>query len=86
MKKTDTTPLWVFLAFYSIESRKGALLLIWSSLLFSFYCVPWVNYFNGDGWVATLFLADDWTWFAVMLSITIWYWVSLKWIDRNGGW
>jgi hypothetical protein len=86
MKKTDTTPLWVFLAFYNIESRKGALILIWISLLFSFYCVPWVNYFNGDGWVAKLFLADGWTWFAVMLLITIWYWVSLKWIDRNGGW
>jgi hypothetical protein len=86
MKKTDTTPLWVFLAFYSIESRKGALILIWSSLLFSFYCVPWVNYFNGDGWVAKLFLADDWIWFAVMLSITIWYLISLKWIERNGGW
>jgi len=61
MKKSDTTPLWVFLAIYSIESRKGAIILIWSSLLFSFYCVPWVKYFNGDDWVAKLFLADDWT-------------------------
>jgi hypothetical protein len=86
MKKTDATPLWVFLAFSSIESRKGALILLWSSLVFSFYCIPWVFYFNGNGWVAKLFLIDDWTWFAMMLPMTAWYWLSLKWIDKNGSW
>jgi hypothetical protein len=63
MKKTETTPLWVFLAFYSIESRKGALMLMWSSLVFSLYCIPWANYFNVDGRVAKLFLVNDWIWF-----------------------
>ena len=86
MKKTDTTPLWVFLAFSSIETRKGALILIWSSLVFSLYCVPWVLYFNGDGWVAKLLLIDDWSWVAMMLPMTAWYWISLKWIDKHKGW
>ena len=86
MKKTDTTPLWVFLAFSSIETRKGALILIWSSLVFSLYCVPCVLYFNGDGWVAKLLLIDDWSWVAMMLPMTAWYWISLKWIDKNKGW
>ena len=86
MKKTDTAPLWVFLAFSSIETRKGALILLWSSLVFSFYCIPWVNYFNGNGWVPKLFLIDDWSWFAMMLPMTAWYWLSLKWIDKNSSW
>ena len=86
MKKTDNTPLWVFLAFSSIESRKGALILMWSCLVFSIYCIPWVNYFSGDGWVAKLFLIDDWSWFAMMLPMTAWYWLSLKWVDNNGSW
>ncbi|AMK75987.1 MULTISPECIES: hypothetical protein [Methylomonas] len=86
MQKTDKTPLWVFLALSSIETRKGALLLIWSSIVFTFYCVPWVLYFDGNGWVAKLFLIDDWEWFAMMLPMTFWYWLSMRWVDKNGGW
>jgi hypothetical protein len=86
MKRTDTTPLWVFLAFSSIETRKGALILIWSSLVFSVYCVPWVSFFNDYSWVATLFLIEDWSWVAMMLPVVIWYWLSLKWIDKNSSW
>ncbi len=86
MKKTDTTPFWVFLAYSNIETRKGALILLWSSLVFTFYCIPWPNYFNGDGWGAKLFLIEDWSWFAMMLPMTAWYWLSLKWMDKNGNW
>ncbi len=86
MKKTDTTPLWVFLAFSSIETRKGALILIWSSILFSLYCIPWVSYFSDNQWVVKLLLIDDWEWFAMMLPMVAWYWVSLRWVDRNSGW
>jgi len=85
MKKTDSTPLWVFLALSSIESRKGALILIWSSLIFSIYCIPWVNYFQGNIWIEKLFLIDDWEWFAMTIPMTVWYWYSLKWVDKNGG-
>jgi hypothetical protein len=86
MKKTNTTPLWVFLAFSSIETRKSALLLIWGCLLFSFYCIPWGNYFHDNQWTSKLFLIEDWEWFIMMLPMTAWYWLSLKWIDKNGGW
>ena len=86
MKKTDTTPLWVFLAFSSIETRKGALILIWSSILFSLYCIPWVSYFNDNDWVVKLLLIDDWEWFAMMMPMVAWYWVSLRWVDKNSGW
>lgn len=86
MQKDSNTPLWVFLAFSSIETRKGALILIWSSLIFSVYCVPWQLFFNDLPWVSQLFLIDDWEWFAMMLPMTLWYWLSMKWVDNNRGW
>jgi hypothetical protein len=86
MQKDSSTPLWVFLAFSSIETRKGALILIWSSVIFSVYCVPWSLFFNEIPWVSQLFLIGDWEWFAMMLPMTLWYWLSMKWVDKNRGW
>jgi hypothetical protein len=86
MEKSDDTPLWVFLAFSSIETRKGALLLLWASLIFSIYSFPWVLFFADSGWVATLFLIGDWSWIAMMAPVMLWYWLSLRWVDRNSGW
>jgi hypothetical protein len=86
MRKDSSTPLWVFLAFSSIETRKGALILIWSSLLFSVYCVPWPLFFSEIPWVSQLFLITDWEWFVMMLPMTLWYWLSMKWVDKNRGW
>ncbi len=86
MKKTDSTPIWVFLAYSSIEKRKTALILIWSNLIFSLYCIPWVSYFSGNEWIEKLFLIDDWSWAGVMLPMTLWYWLSLRWIDKNAAW
>lgn len=86
MQKTQDIPLWVFLAFSSIETRKGAIWLIWSSLIFSLYCIPWPLYFENESWIKQVFLIDDWEWFAMMLPMTIWYWLSMKWVDKNRGW
>ena len=46
MEKTDNTALWVFLAFSSIETRKGATRLIWASVFFTIYCLPWPLFFS----------------------------------------
>ncbi len=86
MIKTDTTPMWVFLAFSSIETRKGALILIWSCVLFTLYCLPLVTFASGCEWIAKVFLIDDWSWFAMMLPMLLWYWLSLKWVDKHQGW
>ena len=86
MEKKDNTPLWVFLAFSSIPSRKGALLLIYSCIVFSIYCIPWAILFTEQDWLGTVFLIDDWSWLAMMIPITIWYLVSLKWMDANSAW
>jgi hypothetical protein len=86
MDKTDNMPIWVFLAFSSINTRKAALLLIASSALFTVYCAPWTRLFPGSEWIGRLFLLDDWSWFAMMLPVTLWYWLSLNWLDRHAAW
>lgn len=86
MQKTKDMPLWVFLAFSSINSRKAAMWLIGACIIFGIYCIPWSNYFKTSAWIAKVFLIDDWSWVAMMVPITIWYWLSLKWIDNHSGW
>lgn len=86
MEKKDKMPLWVFLAFSSINSRAGALWLIGASALFTLYCFPFARYFQDSPWVQTIFLIDDWSWFAMMIAITAWYWLSLRWVDNNTAW
>jgi hypothetical protein len=86
MDKKDDMPLWVFLAFSSINTRKGALILIWSCIVFSLYCIPWVKFFADQEWVEKIFLIDDWSWIAMMVPMVIWYWLSLKWVDKNAEW
>lgn len=86
MQKTDATPLWVFLAFSAINRRKEALILIWASVLFTLYCIPWAKLIEGQEWVAKVFLIDDWSWAAMMIPITIWYWLSLRWADAHNAW
>lgn len=86
MQKTKKMPLWVFLAFSSIETRKAALWLILACAIFTLYCIPWAKYFADSAWVSKLFLIDDWSWFAMMLPVTLWYWLSLKWVDKHFVW
>ncbi|HED32954.1 MAG TPA: hypothetical protein ENJ08_01870 [Gammaproteobacteria bacterium] len=88
MMKTKKTPLWVFLAFSAIETRKGAMILIWSCVVFSIYSLPWVLLLGdslGEMGKKILFV-DDWSWIAMMIPITLWYYASLIWMDKNEGW
>ncbi len=78
-------PLWVLLAFSSIHKRKHAIILIWASILFTLYCLPWVNFINNNI-VTSIFLIDDWSWIAMMLPICAWYILSLRWMDKNTAW
>ena len=86
MEKSEDMPIWVFLAFSSINTRRGALSLIWTCLVYSVYCIPWSLYFVDHSWVATFFLIDDWSWVAIMVPVLLWYWLSLRWLDNNSGW
>ena len=86
MEKDDNVPLWVFLAFSSISKRKTALLLIYSCVMFSIYCVPWTMLFGEHEWVGNVFLISDWSWLAMMVPMTIWYLASFRWMDKNSAW
>ena len=41
---------------------------------------------QGSLGVSKLFLIKDWSWVAMMIPMTIWFWLSLKWVDKNAGW
>ena len=86
MEKTDSMPIWVYLAFSSIGTRKAALFVIWACAIFSVYCVPWSQLSASPEWFNSIFLIEDWSWFAMMVPMTVWYWMSLRWVDRNFGW
>ncbi len=86
MEKKDNMPLWVFLAFSSINTRKGALILIWSCVVFTLYCVPWSLLIVDQEWIKQVFLIDDWSWLAMMVPMVLWYYLSLRWIDKNNAW
>ena len=86
MEKTGDMPLWVYLAFSSIETRRAALWLIGASVLFSLYCIPWGTLYPDSTWVGKLFRIEDWSWFAMMIPMTLWYWLCLRWVDRRNRW
>jgi hypothetical protein len=86
MQKTDDMPLWVFFALSSIETRKTALLMILSNVIFSAYCIPWVSLYTESEWVAKIFLIEDWEWFAWSFPMTFWMWLSVKWVDKKQAW
>lgn len=78
-------PFWVLLAFSSIQKRKHAIILIWASILFALYCLPWTHFIDNET-VSALFLIDDWSWIAMMLPICLWYILCLRWMDNNNAW
>ena len=86
MEKTEHMPIWVYLAFSSISTRKAALVLILACVVFTLYCIPWPRLFAIPAWLEGLLLIDDWSWFATMVPLTLWYWMSLRWIDRHHVW
>lgn len=81
-----TPPLWVQMAFSSIRTRRGGMILIAMSLLFSVYCIPWATLFSSMTWLENVFLIDDWSWLAMMIPVIIWYGLSFRWMDQNAGW
>lgn len=86
MEKKDNTPMWVFLAFSSINTRKGALILIWACVIFTLYCVPWPLFFPEPEWLKKVFLIDDWSWLAMMVPMVLWYFFAMRWVDKHDEW
>lgn len=79
-------PLWVELVFSVINKRIHALMLIWVSVLFTLYCVPWRRFLDEQSILAKLLVIEDWSWLAMMAVIMTWYLLALRWMDRNKAW
>ena len=80
MDRKDNMPLWVFLGLLNLETRKAALLLVSCALVFGLVFLP------------LPYLLDDWNWMDVvnwsgmMFAITLWYWLSIRWVDKHSSW
>jgi len=75
---TDNTtklPLWVELAFSSIQKREHAVWLIIGSIVCTIGLAIWWLGFEGD-----------WTWTAWTVPVPIWYVLALRWMDKNSVW
>ena len=83
---TEKTPIWIQLAFSSIQTRRSALILILAAAIFAIYCVPWSLLFIDTPWLETFFLITDWSWLAMMVPIIIWYLLALRWMDKHAEW
>jgi len=73
-------PLWVFLGLLNLESRKAALILIGCTFVFGMAFLP------------LPYILDDWNWIDVvnwsgmMFAVTLWYWLSMRWVDQHSSW
>lgn len=86
MEKKVAIPMWVQLAFSNFRARKSALIMIAISIVFTLYCIPWSLFMPSQEWAASVFLIDDWSWVAMMIPVVIWYWMSLRWMDKHQAW
>ena len=74
MTRTSNMPIWVFLGLMNVETRKGALILVYLMIVCSVASIP-----------LSWYLAE-WSWAAMMLPMGLWYWLCLRWADRNALW
>ena len=74
MERVDHMPWWVWFGLLNIETRKGALILLSASLTFTVICIPLSYYL------------DDWSWLAMMVPISLWYWLCIRWVDQHASW
>jgi hypothetical protein len=86
MKKQDDTPTWGFLAFASVKTRRGGLMMVGLNALSCLYCIPWSHYAGNATWVAKVFIVHNWYWLPVMIAITAWYGLGFQWINRHDAW
>ena len=70
-------PVWVFLGLMNIYTKKGAVVLLSTCILFALICVPLAIY---------EMYTVDWSWVAMMAAISVWYWLCIKWVDKHSEW
>lgn len=73
MKKKENMPSWAYWGLWGINSRKVALGYFIVTLILSFVIIP------------VGILVQDYSLLVVPL-VPLWYWLSLKWADKNSAW
>jgi hypothetical protein len=67
-------PWWVRFGLWGLKTRASAQAFVWG-------CVA-----LGAGCLAYSVVDPRFAFGGVMLLAAAWYWLSIRWVDRNGGW
>lgn len=73
MKKKEGMPFWAYWGLWGINSRKMAQGFVVVTALISLILIPVGIMVNDYSLLAFIF-------------VPVWYWVSLKWADKNSAW
>ncbi len=80
MDKKDNMPLWVFLGLLNLETRKAALILVSFTFVFGLIFLPLPYILDDWNWM------DVFNWSGMMFAIALWYWLSMRWVDKHSSW
>lgn len=86
MERKENMPMWVFFGLSSINSRKGAMWLVWSCFVCSILFMPWVSLIPGINFIPESVKLDNWDWAVPTFLITLWYWLCVRWVDKHSSW
>ena len=73
MQKKENMPDWAYWGLWGINSRKVALAFAIGSLLLCFIIVPYA-------------IKEKIYTFMAFPLVPLWYWLSIKWADKNSAW
>jgi len=67
-------PWWVKVGLWGVPNRAAAWAFFWLSIALAVGCIVY-------GFWAPPFFAGD-----LFFLAALWYWLSIRWVDRHGGW
>jgi hypothetical protein len=67
-------PFWVKLGLWGLPNRASAWVFVWICIAIAAFCA--VRGFSNPKW----FLGVG------MILAALWYWASIRWVDRNSSW
>ena len=73
MEQKDNMPAWAYWGLWGIRSRSAAMAFFVGTLILSVVIVP-----------AAVIIKDYIL--CVIVLVPIWYWLSIKWVDKNSTW
>ena len=68
-------PVWVKIGLWGLSGRGSAWAFFWGCVVVAVGCV-----------IAGFLHHPGWFFGASLLLAAFWYWASIRWVDRHGGW